>query len=434
MARRLGLALALLAAGCTAPTPEASPATPLASVGTVPAPSREPTANCDEARQRWLLETFFLGYNARTKGAAAVFRFGPSFQYYDSVDGEAVDLRDDRAFASYLERRWALGDTFDVDVQAIGLSVRSPNPTFAFRRTSVQGTYAGNAKFVCEGGLFSGLVMSAVATTRSACDETPAARGLPSNANTASFSRSWWASDDRRIWASRADRMYVGDNKVLWERPLGEKLEVTGQPVGAQGIDVTASVPAGYEQLDYQASGVSFPVAGCWLVIARAGATELRIVTEVYPEAYRPSIAACRDLADAAADSRWIVMARVESSEADRPGFVQHRAVVARAWKGSVTGDAAVAIGHELAVWQDALYEPVLERGRSYVLLLATPSYGSPQVRYGLTRILCPLRTIMEIRGTDVSRPARYSPQEWIWSGGTFEELDRELTKVSATR
>lgn len=367
---------------------------------------------------------FFLGYNARTKGAAAVFRFGSSFQYHDNVDGEAVDLRDDRAFVSYLDRRWALGDSFEVDVQAIRLSARLPNPTFAFRRTSVQGTYAGNAKFVCEGGLFTGVVMGAVTTTRSACEETPAARGVPANSNTASFSRSWWASEDRRIWASRGDRMYVGDNKVLWERPVGEKLEVTRQPVGARGIDLEASLPSGYEQFDYQASGLSFPVAGCWLVIARAGGG-------VYPEAYRPPIAACGDFADAAANSRWLVMVKVDDSEPDRPGFVRHRTTVVRAWKGSLAGGASLPIGYEMAVWQDALYEPVLERGRSYAVFLAVPTYGSPEVSYGLTRILCPLRTIIEVRGSDVVRPARYAPEDWIWRGGTLEELERELTRVS---
>lgn len=428
--RLIVIALALVL-GCTvAPTLTPTPA-PAVSTDAAGATRATEPSTCDEARQRWLLETFFLGYNARTKGAAAVFRFGESFQFHDNVDGEPVDLRDDRAFVSYMERRWALGDTFEVDVQAIGLSARFPNPTFAFRRTSVQGTYAGNAKFVCERGLFTSVVMSSVATTRSTCDDTPAARGAPSNTNTASFSRSWWSSGDRRIWASRSERMYAGDNKVLWERPVAEKLEVTGQPVGARGIELEASLPSGYEQFDYQASGLSFPVAGCWLVIARAGGSELRFVTEVYPQTYRPPVSACRDLAEAAANSRWLVTVKVDNSEADRPGFVRHRTTAVRVWKGAQAGGGSLSVGHELAVWQDALYEPVLERGRSYALFLAVPTYGSPEVRYGLTRILCPLRTMIEIRGNDVVRPARYAPADWIWHGGTVDDLERELAKIS---
>jgi hypothetical protein len=392
---------------------------------------------CDETRQRQLLRSFFDGYAARDL-VRVMAAFGveagnlgqPGFakaglDYYDNVDGEAVQLREAASLRTYLERRWALKDRFEVDVDAIGLYAPFPNPTFSFRRTSDQGTYTGNAKFVCSSGVFTGLVTSSVATTRNECPETTAV-GLPSNANTAAFSRQWYASADRRIWASKPDRFYATANKVLWERPTGEQLMVSGRPRGSTGPELVASIPRGYETLDYQASGIDFPVAGCWEVVARSGASELRFVTEVYPQSYYPATGRCADVADAAATARWVLTVRVTSNKPDRPGFIQHETIVLRAWKGD-----SVPVGHSVAIWQDALYEPILERGRTYVVFLGQHSFGSPAVQYGLTRVLCPLRTIIQIDGNEVRRPLAYTAEQWIWKGtASLAHLEGELSKL----
>src|SRR2546427_6003429 len=50
----------------------------------------------------------------------------------------------------------------------------------------------------------------------------------PRDANTASFSRTWFVSVDRKLWASATGRLYAGENKVLWERP-GTTVALTGR-------------------------------------------------------------------------------------------------------------------------------------------------------------------------------------------------------------
>jgi hypothetical protein len=107
----------------------------------------------------------------------------------------------------------------------------------------------------------------------------------PKNPNTASFGRGWYVSADRLLWASASGPFYVGSNKVLWERPgsvvaiSGKLLDGDAKAAGAP----TISGPQGYEGLDYQASGVTFPAAGCWEVEARAVSTVLDFVVYVYP-------------------------------------------------------------------------------------------------------------------------------------------------------
>jgi hypothetical protein len=45
---------------------------------------------------------------------------------------------------------------------------------------------------------------------------TPVTDERPKNPNTASFSRGWFVSPDRLLWASASLPFFVGGNKVLW--------------------------------------------------------------------------------------------------------------------------------------------------------------------------------------------------------------------------
>ena len=114
---------------------------------------------------------------------------------------------------------------------------------------------------------------------------TPVSNERPKNQNTASFSRIWYVSPDRLLWASASIPFYVGSNKVLWERP-GSTVSVSGKRL--DGYAKAAGVPSitgpqGYEGMDYQASGVTFPAPGCWEVEARAAGSVLDFVVYVYP-------------------------------------------------------------------------------------------------------------------------------------------------------
>jgi hypothetical protein len=123
-------------------------------------------------------------------------------------------------------------------------------------------------------------------TETSGCPATtPVTAEHPKNSNTAAFSRGWYVSPDRLLWASASGPFVVGSNKVLWERP-GPAVAVTGKLLSgdakAAGVP-TITGPAGYETSDYQASSVTFPVAGCWEVEARAQTSVLDFVVFVVP-------------------------------------------------------------------------------------------------------------------------------------------------------
>lgn len=126
----------------------------------------------------------------------------------------------------------------------------------------------------------------AAAAGPAACPATaPVIDEHPRNPNTASFSRGWYMSADRLLWASASGPFYVGGNKVLWERPgsvvaISGKL-LDGDPKAAGAPTITG--PQGYEGSDYQASGLTFPAAGCWEVEARAGSSALDFIVYVYP-------------------------------------------------------------------------------------------------------------------------------------------------------
>jgi hypothetical protein len=79
----------------------------------------------------------------------------------------------------------------------------------------------------------------------------------------------WW-------WGKRS----TGDYKVLWVRPQGAKLTVTGHRLDGPAPPVTADIPSGY-QWTFQASGVRFPTAGCWQVDANAGGKTITFVVKI---------------------------------------------------------------------------------------------------------------------------------------------------------
>ena len=112
---------------------------------------------------------------------------------------------------------------------------------------------------------------------------TPVTDERPKNGNTASFGRGWYVSSDRLLWASASGPFFVGENKVLWERP-GAVVSISGKLLDgdakAAGVP-TITGPQGYEGYDYQASGVTFPSAGCWEVEARAETSVLDFVVFV---------------------------------------------------------------------------------------------------------------------------------------------------------
>lgn len=98
----------------------------------------------------------------------------------------------------------------------------------------------------------------------------------------------WHRSPDGAVWAlaSAFEGLSAGRTKVIWIKPVGVRLEVTGRRLDGPAAPLEASLPEGYPG-DFQASGLVFPTGGCWEVEARptggGPASTLRVVFAVQP-------------------------------------------------------------------------------------------------------------------------------------------------------
>ena len=97
----------------------------------------------------------------------------------------------------------------------------------------------------------------------------------------------WYINADRTIWAGwDAADLHEGQNKVLWIRPQGTQLEISGRRLDSASPPVVARIPCCYTT-GFQATGITFPTAGCWEVKAKAGSSQLNFVTLVKPKRSR---------------------------------------------------------------------------------------------------------------------------------------------------
>src|SRR5829696_2245185 len=102
--------------------------------------------------------------------------------------------------------------------------------------------------------------------------DCPASRPVPERppddpraSSFASPHGTWYANEERTLWAWWWGRTGTDGYKVLWVRPIGAQLNVSGRRLdsGSEAPGLTAHIPSGYPY-SFQASGLSFPDAGCW--------------------------------------------------------------------------------------------------------------------------------------------------------------------------
>ncbi len=131
---------------------------------------------------------------------------------------------------------------------------------------------------------------SPVATTRPqanvACPVTPFTTSRPPDANTAGFTQTWYGNDV--LWAGLAPsyqgKWFVGSLKVLWWRSVTGQLTIEGKRLDGPAPPLAATIPSGYGENGYQATGMDFPTTGCWEVVGKVANRELRFTVSVYPD------------------------------------------------------------------------------------------------------------------------------------------------------
>ena len=113
----------------------------------------------------------------------------------------------------------------------------------------------------------------------------------------------WFVNADRTIWVRGSWQAGPKGNKVLWAKPPGVGLVITGREIDRAGSPVRAITAPGSPPLDgsgslprattgggsayplgFEVTGLYFNSPGCWEITARAGREELRFVTVVLPE------------------------------------------------------------------------------------------------------------------------------------------------------
>jgi hypothetical protein len=99
----------------------------------------------------------------------------------------------------------------------------------------------------------------------------------PHASSFASPNGTWYANEDRSLWAWWWGKRSVGDYKVLWVRPVGAQLKIIGRRVDGDAPPLSARIPVGYRHT-FQSTAIAFPAAGCWQVEGTAGAARLTFV------------------------------------------------------------------------------------------------------------------------------------------------------------
>jgi hypothetical protein len=85
---------------------------------------------------------------------------------------------------------------------------------------------------------------------------------------------------DAQTWGQVAADGSV-EAKVGWWRGVSGRLTVVGERLDAQAPPLRASVPGGYGHIGFQATGLTFPTAGCWRVVGSVAGHDVAFVVLV---------------------------------------------------------------------------------------------------------------------------------------------------------
>ena len=119
------------------------------------------------------------------------------------------------------------------------------------------------------------------------CPVTPTVREIPpKDPNADGFGNGpWHVNADRTIWVQNASfpEWRQGLNhKVMWIRPAGTQLSVTGKRLDGPSVPLETTMPCCY-RTGFQVGTVTFPTSGCWKVTATADDKILEFVARLWP-------------------------------------------------------------------------------------------------------------------------------------------------------
>jgi hypothetical protein len=240
----------------------------------------------------------------------------------------------------------------------------------------------------------------------------------PDDPNADSFGRGYWyINADRTIWVGLPGNQTwrVGGEKVIWIRPQGTELVITGERLDGPAPPLRADIPCCYPT-GFQVTGLIFPTEGCWEVTAKAGDSELRFITKVAPGEVAARVDTCESLADAVKQSDTIMIGWVTDTERD-DRYAWHNVSVMETWKLPFGWSG---VGDRVSVLQDLQAEPQLEKNGRYLLFLQHDPW----------RLVCGSQSVLEQQG-ETATPLGSNP---LWPGGTMLDLKREVDRLLATQ
>ena len=162
---------------------------------------------------------------------------------------------------------------------------------------------------------------------------------------------------------------------------------------------------------------MTFPVAGCWEVEARAGNSVLDFVTLVYPREYAPAGKSCVDLKGTFDNSDAVLQASAIAVGTDLPGFASLRLSPKIVYK------APVGFAGYVELHIDLEEEAAPRSGDGYTLFLARSGEGTWQ-------IVCPFRTLATVDGAGIIHPLALHRSAPLFPDDV-RELDRELRALA---
>lgn len=91
----------------------------------------------------------------------------------------------------------------------------------------------------------------------------------------------WYGNE--ALWVVLPADSVTWSRKVMWWRTIPGQMTIEGVRLDAPAPPLESSVPRGYGDIGFQASGIIFPTTGCWEVVGKIAGKELRFVVTVVP-------------------------------------------------------------------------------------------------------------------------------------------------------